>query len=98
MGFKGKGRGRRRPEGKKGMIFSHLRLTREGPMSIIWSAVRGTMFTTLRGAWRSPVARLLWEQDVGGSNPLAPTIKLRVAGSAAIAYAPVAQVDRATAF
>jgi hypothetical protein len=26
-----------------------------------------------RGVWRSPVARLLWEQDVGGSNPLTPT-------------------------
>src|SRR5262249_17593875 len=24
------------------------------------------------GAWLSPVERLLWEQDVGGSNPLAP--------------------------
>ena len=26
------------------------------------------------GAWRSLVARLLWEQEVGGSNPSAPTI------------------------
>ena len=25
------------------------------------------------GAWRSPVARLLWEQEVPGSNPGAPT-------------------------
>ncbi len=24
------------------------------------------------GAWRSPVARLLWEQEVAGSNPVAP--------------------------
>ena len=23
--------------------------------------------------WRSPVAHLLWEQGVGGSNPLTPT-------------------------
>ena len=26
------------------------------------------------GAWRSLVARLLWEQEVLGSNPGAPTI------------------------
>ena len=26
------------------------------------------------GMWRSLVAHLLWEQGVGGSNPLIPTI------------------------
>jgi hypothetical protein len=32
-------------------------------------------FNDLRtsGAWRSPVARLLWEQEVAGSNPVAPS-------------------------
>jgi hypothetical protein len=33
------------------------------------------------GAWRSLVAHLLWEQGVGGSNPLAPT-SLRLEQSA----------------
>jgi hypothetical protein len=32
------------------------------------------MYSYKNGTWRSLVARLLWEQDVGGSNPLVPTI------------------------
>ena len=28
------------------------------------------------GTWRSLVARLLWEQDVAGSNPVVPTMNL----------------------
>ena len=35
--------------------------------------VRARFATGYFGAWRSPVAHLLWEQGVGGSNPLAPT-------------------------
>ena len=89
------------------------------PMSIICSAVRGKKYADFRGAWRSPVARLLWEQKVGGSNPLAPTssiadCELRIVdcGFERVFFylirnpkfrnpqldAPVAQVDRATAF
>lgn len=29
------------------------------------------------GVWRSLVARLLWEQKVGGSNPFTPTSNLQ---------------------
>jgi hypothetical protein len=29
----------------------------------------------INGAWRSPVAHLLWEQGVPGSNPGAPTLQ-----------------------
>ena len=35
------------------------------------------------GVWRSSVAHLLWEQGVGGSNPLTPTIP-RLAGGRAV--------------
>ena len=31
------------------------------------------LITSIVGAWRSLDARLLWEQEVGGSTPLAPT-------------------------
>ncbi len=41
------------------------------------------------GEWRSLVAHLLWEQDVAGSNPVSPTTDT---------WAPVAQLDRASAF
>src|SRR3989441_8277191 len=33
-----------------------------------------------RGVWRSLVAHLLWEQGVGGSNPLTPTSSMRSTG------------------
>ena len=32
----------------------------------------GTLRKASNGAWRSPVAHLLWEQGVPGSNPGAP--------------------------
>ena len=32
------------------------------------------------GVWRSPVARLLWEQDAAGSNPVISTIKRPIIG------------------
>ena len=35
---------------------------------------RPTQDPRTSGAWRSPVAHLLWEQEVAGSSPAAPTI------------------------
>ena len=45
------------------------------PTSIAGSsrARPAVVYIQRHGAWRSLVARLLWEQNVGGSNPLAPT-------------------------
>lgn len=39
-----------------------------------WPSVGSFGRTCLIGVWRSPVARLLWEQEVPGSNPGAPTL------------------------
>jgi hypothetical protein len=52
------------------------------------------------GAWRSLVAHLLWEQRVGGSNPSAPTNISFGFGEILVLnnFAPVAQLDRASAF
>lgn len=46
------------------------------PREVSVRASRTTQRTVRRinfGAWRSPVARLLWEQEAPGSNPGAPT-------------------------
>ncbi len=40
------------------------------------------------------LARLLWEQEVGSSNLLAPTIYMKIVPT----QAPIAQLDRATVF
>ena len=51
------------------------------------------------GVWRSPVARLLWEQEVPGSNPGAPMVESEPASQpVGPPSAPVAQLDRAPAF
>ena len=38
-------------------------------LSLITSLLRGYIF----GEWRSPVAHLVWDQRVAGSNPVSPT-------------------------
>jgi hypothetical protein len=63
------------------------------------------------GVWRSPVAHLVWDQRVEGSNPFAPNKPssffeegllileaLADHKSIVVLSAPVAQLDRATAF
>ena len=62
------------------------------------------------GVWRSPVAHLLWEQGVQGSNPCTPTNQKNglslttrfsfrnILESTLQHRLPIAQVDRATAF
>ena len=40
------------------------------------SPIAHPALSACRGAWRSPVAHLLWEQGVAGSNPVAPTSDL----------------------
>src|ERR671917_814057 len=38
-----------------------------------WTPVRPAIVRRALGTWRSLVARLLWEQEVAGSNPVVPT-------------------------
>lgn len=52
---------------------------------------------SLFGVWRSPVARLLWEQDVEGSNPFTPTTYFHPPIYVDV-QPPVAHLDRAPAF
>src|SRR5215203_2540584 len=62
---------------------------------------RARLYTGAIGAWRSLVARSLWEREVAGSNPAAPTVRLVAArglrGSAVAAIAPGAAFAARTA-
>src|SRR5918994_5462534 len=40
---------------------------------VLWAPVPRCDTAVASGAWRSLAARLLWEQEVAGSNPAAPT-------------------------
>ena len=51
-----------------------------------------------RGVAQPGLARLPWEQEVGSSNLLAPTILKMICFLLFIDIAPVAQMDRATDF
>jgi hypothetical protein len=41
-------------------------------LNVVKERRRGVVPQHQFGVWRSPVARLLWEQEVPGSNPGAP--------------------------
>ena len=50
------------------LTFTYGQARTAASLALRWS--RGILM--IAGAWRSPVARLLWEQEVAGSNPVAP--------------------------
>ena len=72
--------------------------------------VAASVIMKVFGVWRSPVAHLLWEQGVQGSNPCIPTNQKNglsattrfsfrnILGSVLQYQLPIAQLDRATAF
>ena len=43
-----------------------------GKVEVFYAGARGCVPRQNFGVWRSLVAHLLWEQGVGGSNPLTP--------------------------
>src|ERR1035437_5651673 len=57
--------------GATGLTPRHIRLIRRGPTYAVSFASPTRAFTV--GAWRSLAARIVRDDEVGGSNPLAPT-------------------------
>ena len=56
------------------MLTSHL-----SPLTSHLSLLTSPRYlpaSIIDGVWRSPVARLLWEQEVPGSNPGAPMVSI----------------------